>query len=79
MSQVPKGRLSYGGLVASTTSLQASEEAISRPDLGSQTQLSNLKSGPLPEGWDMGVDFDGKPYFIDHKSKTTTWVDPRDR
>jgi len=38
----------------------------------------DLKSCPLPEGWDMGIDFDGKPYFIDHQSKTTTWIDPRD-
>ena len=39
----------------------------------------NLKSCPLPEGWDMGLDYDGKPYFINHKNKTTTWIDPRDR
>ena len=41
--------------------------------------LSNLKDCPLPEGWDIGMDYDGKPYFIDHKNKTTSWVDPRDR
>jgi protein KIBRA len=40
--------------------------------------LSNLKDCPLPEGWDIGMDYDGKPYFIDHKNKTTSWVDPRD-
>lgn len=57
-----------------------------RPNSGlnrSQTDLCmdplDLKSCPLPEGWDMGIDFDGKPYFIDHQSKTTTWIDPRDR
>ena len=57
-----------------------------RPNSGlnrSQTDLAmdplDLKSCPLPEGWDMGIDYDGKPYFIDHKSKTTTWIDPRDR
>jgi hypothetical protein len=32
---------------------------------------------PLPEGWDVGMDFDGKVYFIDHKNRTTTWLDPR--
>ena len=70
--------------MASTTSLQASESGQPAPDSGQQTggsnsQLSNFKSGPLPEGWDINFDFDGKPYFIDHKNKTTTWVDPRDR
>lgn len=34
---------------------------------------------PLPEGWDFGRDYDGKVYFIDHNSKKTTWIDPRDR
>ncbi|CAG9854227.1 unnamed protein product [Phyllotreta striolata] len=34
---------------------------------------------PLPDGWDFGRDYDGKIYFIDHISKKTTWIDPRDR
>ena len=77
MSQVPKGRPSYGGQVPTPTSQMASDEARSQ-NSGSKNELSKI-SGPLPEGWDMGIDFDGKPYFIDHKNKTTTWVDPRDR
>ena len=34
---------------------------------------------PLPQGWELGRDYDGKIYFIDHNNKKTTWVDPRDR
>jgi hypothetical protein len=34
---------------------------------------------PLPEGWDVGMDYDGKIYYIDHKTRTTTWLDPRNR
>lgn len=34
---------------------------------------------PLPDGWDFARDYDGKVYFIDHNSKQTTWIDPRDR
>ncbi|KAF6216790.1 hypothetical protein GE061_001140 [Apolygus lucorum] len=34
---------------------------------------------PLPDGWDFARDYDGKVYFIDHNSKKTTWIDPRDR
>ena len=34
---------------------------------------------PLPEGWEECRDFDGKVFFIDHKSHQTTWIDPRDR
>ncbi|CAG9820132.1 unnamed protein product [Phaedon cochleariae] len=33
---------------------------------------------PLPDGWDFGRDFDGKVYFIDHITKKTSWIDPRD-
>ncbi|CAG5103157.1 Similar to Kibra: Protein kibra (Drosophila mojavensis) [Cotesia congregata] len=33
---------------------------------------------PLPEGWDVAQDFDGKVYFIDHNTRKTTWIDPRD-
>lgn len=34
---------------------------------------------PLPEGWDVEKDVDGKPFFVDHNTQQTTWVDPRDR
>lgn len=34
---------------------------------------------PLPEGWEQARDFDGKVYYIDHTSRTTSWIDPRDR
>ncbi|ELP88391.1 arrestin (or S antigen) N-terminal domain containing protein, partial [Entamoeba invadens IP1] len=30
----------------------------------------------LPPGWSMGMDY-GEPYFIDHNTKTTSWIDPR--
>ncbi|KAK8377259.1 hypothetical protein O3P69_013723 [Scylla paramamosain] len=33
---------------------------------------------PLPSGWEIGHDYDGKVYFIDHNNKKTTWIDPRD-
>lgn len=32
----------------------------------------------LPDGWEMAVEKNtGKPYFINHITKTTTWEDPR--
>lgn len=33
----------------------------------------------LPAGWEMAFDSDGKVFFIDHNTKQTTWIDPRDR
>ncbi|XP_076467518.1 protein WWC2-like isoform X2 [Babylonia areolata] len=34
---------------------------------------------PLPDGWEEAADFDGKRYFLDHNTRRTTWIDPRDR
>ncbi|XP_070197385.1 protein WWC2-like isoform X2 [Littorina saxatilis] len=34
---------------------------------------------PLPDGWEEAIDFDGKRFFIDHNTRRTTWIDPRDR
>lgn len=34
---------------------------------------------PLPLGWEEARDFDGRIYYIDHNTKQTSWVDPRDR
>ncbi|ESO12819.1 hypothetical protein HELRODRAFT_62284, partial [Helobdella robusta] len=33
--------------------------------------------GPLPEGWEKRVDPNNRAYFIDHRTKTTQWEDPR--
>ncbi|XP_010985666.1 membrane-associated guanylate kinase, WW and PDZ domain-containing protein 1 isoform X4 [Camelus dromedarius] len=33
--------------------------------------------GPLPENWEMAYTENGEVYFIDHNTKTTSWLDPR--
>lgn len=33
--------------------------------------------GPLPPNWQKAVTFDGRIYFVDHNTQTTTWIDPR--
>jgi hypothetical protein len=33
--------------------------------------------GPLPEGWEEALTPEGVPYYINHNSKTTQWLDPR--
>uniref|UniRef100_A0AAQ5ZEW7 Membrane-associated guanylate kinase, WW and PDZ domain-containing protein 1 n=1 Tax=Amphiprion ocellaris TaxID=80972 RepID=A0AAQ5ZEW7_AMPOC len=33
--------------------------------------------GPLPENWEMAYTENGELYFIDHNTKTTSWLDPR--
>ncbi|KAI4895095.1 hypothetical protein NFI96_026231 [Prochilodus magdalenae] len=33
--------------------------------------------GPLPDNWEMAYTESGEVYFIDHNTKTTSWMDPR--
>ena len=32
---------------------------------------------PLPPGWEMAFTPTGRPYYVDHNTKTTSWTDPR--
>ena len=75
MAQLPKRRpqTAFAGLLSGLEGLGPAEAATIT------AANASLKHCPLPEGWDMGIDYDGKPYFIDHKTRTTTWIDPRDR
>ncbi|KAM5264510.1 protein WWC2 isoform 2-T2 [Ctenodactylus gundi] len=34
---------------------------------------------PLPRGWEEARDYDGKVFYIDHNTRRTSWIDPRDR
>ncbi|CAF0969391.1 unnamed protein product [Adineta ricciae] len=43
----------------------------------SNNQSSNTNESPLPEGWQRMFDNQGRPYYINHLSKTTQWEDPR--
>uniref|UniRef100_A0A8D0CHV5 Yes1 associated transcriptional regulator n=1 Tax=Scleropages formosus TaxID=113540 RepID=A0A8D0CHV5_SCLFO len=42
-----------------------------------QQGIMGTASGPLPEGWEQAVTTDGEIYYINHKNKTTSWLDPR--
>ncbi|KAJ4482107.1 hypothetical protein J3R30DRAFT_3456468 [Lentinula aciculospora] len=38
---------------------------------------SGYNDVPLPLGWEERRTPEGRPYFVDHTTRTTTWVDPR--
>lgn len=42
-----------------------------------QSNVTTAGSGPLPAGWEQRFTPEGRPYFVDHNTRTTTWVDPR--
>lgn len=72
--------MSSASLASASTSTSASSLSAvgGGVDVGSTGCLVGADI-PLPDGWDMATDFDGKIYYIDHQSKKTTWIDPRDR
>jgi E3 ubiquitin-protein ligase NEDD4 len=41
------------------------------------TAATTAGSGELPSGWEQRHTPEGRPYFVDHNTRTTTWVDPR--
>ncbi|KAG5298333.1 E3 ubiquitin-protein ligase pub1 [Histoplasma ohiense] len=41
------------------------------------TGATTAGSGELPAGWEQRYTPEGRPYFVDHNTRTTTWVDPR--
>lgn len=41
------------------------------------TGATSPGSGELPPGWEQRWTPESRPYFVDHNTRTTTWVDPR--
>jgi len=42
-----------------------------------QHQAGAYSDNPLPLGWEERRTPEGRPYFVDHHTRTTTWTDPR--
>ncbi|CCH62217.1 hypothetical protein TBLA_0G02790 [Henningerozyma blattae CBS 6284] len=43
----------------------------------SMTNATTSGLGELPSGWEQRFTPEGRAYFVDHNTRTTTWVDPR--
>lgn len=41
------------------------------------TGATTAGTGELPAGWEQRQTPEGRAYFVDHNTRTTTWVDPR--
>eukprot|EP00842_Homolaphlyctis_polyrhiza_P005494 jgi/Hompol1/5946/HPOL_000911-RA len=61
----------------SRTSTVASESSARATTPEPQTPTSASSLGPLPAGWEQRSTPEGRPYFVDHNTRTTTWLDPR--
>lgn len=58
-------------------SQDASRAAHSRRHLFTTDGTPTTSEAPLPAGWEMRRSNDGRVYFVDHNTRTTTWNDPR--
>lgn len=63
---------SYGG----STTGPSSTSAATTPSIPQGT-ATTAGSGSLPHGWEERYTPEGRPYYVDHNTRTTTWVDPR--
>uniref|UniRef100_A0A8C3RNF6 Membrane-associated guanylate kinase, WW and PDZ domain-containing protein 1 n=1 Tax=Chelydra serpentina TaxID=8475 RepID=A0A8C3RNF6_CHESE len=59
----------------SITTVPTTEPSQKLPQYLPPSAEENL--GPLPENWEMAYTENGEVYFIDHNTKTTSWLDPR--
>ncbi|OXB79978.1 UNVERIFIED_CONTAM: hypothetical protein H355_009793 [Colinus virginianus] len=65
-------------LTAQNTSIARQPQATSGDaSQQSSNQQPEMEQGFLPKGWEVRHAPNGRPFFIDHNTKTTTWEDPR--
>uniref|UniRef100_A0A7N6ARF0 Membrane-associated guanylate kinase, WW and PDZ domain-containing protein 1 n=1 Tax=Anabas testudineus TaxID=64144 RepID=A0A7N6ARF0_ANATE len=60
--------------VQPTSTAESGQQTLAEPQVSPEDPL-----GPLPENWEMAYTENGELYFIDHNTKTTSWLDPRCR
>ncbi|KAM4828203.1 transcriptional coactivator YAP1 isoform 2-T2 [Thomomys bottae] len=84
MAKTPSGQRYFLNHMDQTTTWQDPRKALfsqmsvaapASPSL--QQSLMTSASGPLPDGWEQATTQDGEIYYINHKDKTTSWLDPR--
>ncbi|GFR10833.1 transcriptional coactivator YAP1 [Trichonephila clavata] len=68
----PRKKLSTGSL-SNSSGITCSSTSTS--PASSLINLQNL--GPLPDGWEQATTTEGEVYFINHKTRSTSWYDPR--
>uniref|UniRef100_A0A8C8REM9 E3 ubiquitin-protein ligase n=1 Tax=Pelusios castaneus TaxID=367368 RepID=A0A8C8REM9_9SAUR len=63
--------------VQSTSAGHQPQTASADSSQQSLNQKPEVDQGFLPKGWEVRHAPNGRPFFIDHNTKTTTWEDPR--
>lgn len=58
-----------------STAVSSSTSSLDQNEIASV--IEDDGEGLLPGGWQIQIAPNGRKFFIDHNSKTTTWIDPR--
>jgi len=61
---------------AATATSPTQQTEATAPSIAAST-ATTAGSGALPNGWEERYTPEGRPYYVDHNTRTTTWVDPR--
>ncbi|XP_078246226.1 transcriptional coactivator YAP1 isoform X3 [Pogona vitticeps] len=84
MAKTPSGQRYFLNHIDQTTTWQDPRKALlSQMNVTAPTSppvqqnIMNSATGPLPDGWEQAMTQDGEIYYINHKNKTTSWLDPR--
>lgn len=62
--------------MARTGSAVAQPANTAAAAVAASTNATTPGSGNLPAGWEERYTPEGRPYYVDHNTRTTTWVDP---
>ncbi|KAG1891508.1 hypothetical protein F4604DRAFT_1876590 [Suillus subluteus] len=60
-----------------STSAPSPSPSVPPAVVGSGGSATTAGTGSLPAGWEERYTPEGRPYYVDHNTRTTTWVDPR--
>ncbi|KAM4572954.1 membrane-associated guanylate kinase, WW and PDZ domain-containing protein 2 isoform 2-T2 [Odontesthes bonariensis] len=76
------GEVAVEGSSQALTSAEPPTEGEEAPKSPSKSptkvpDVDEEELGPLPDNWEMAYTEKGEVYFIDHNTKTTSWLDPR--
>ncbi|XP_044139992.1 transcriptional coactivator YAP1 isoform X1 [Bufo gargarizans] len=83
MAKTPSGQRYFLNHIEQTTTWQDPRKAmLSQMNVTAPTSppvQQNLMNptGPLPDGWEQSLTAEGEVYYINHKNKSTSWLDPR--